>query len=69
MPHERSLPRQAAPLLISEAEAARLLGVSLRTIQKLLLTGRLKSKHIGRRTLLRHAELVAFASAREGGRR
>ena len=69
-PHDRPRTREAAPLLISEAEAARLLGVSVRTIQKLLRADRLSARHIGRRTLLPRAEVAAFAigDSRKGRR-
>ncbi len=62
-PHDRPLTREAAPLLVSETEAARLLGVSVRTIQKLLRAGGLSARHIGRRTLLPRAEVAAFAAS------
>lgn len=60
--HQRPLTRETEPLLVSESEAARLLGVSVRTIQKLLRAGRLSARYIGRRTLLPRAEVADFAA-------
>jgi excisionase family DNA binding protein len=48
-------------LLYSRAEAARLLGISLRTIDRLLSDGRIPSSSAGRRRLISRDSLLNFA--------
>jgi excisionase family DNA binding protein len=48
-------------LLVGLPESARLLGISTRTVQRLLRSGVLPRLHIGRRTLLRANDLITFA--------
>jgi excisionase family DNA binding protein len=51
-----------APVLVSIAEAARLLGVSRVSVYALFDRGELPSCHIGSRHLVRYADLEALAS-------
>ena len=46
---------------VSQAEAARLRGVSRQAIAKLVLNGRLKSLAVGGRTLVRRDDVLSFA--------
>lgn len=48
-------------LLFSQKEAASILGVSLRTIQNLVVAKELPIRRIGRRVLLHRKDLEAFA--------
>lgn len=48
-------------LLFSQKEAARILGVSLRTLQNLVATKRIPVRRIGRRALIHRKDLEAFA--------
>ena len=48
-------------LLFSQAEAARMLGISLRTLQNLIAAKQISVRRIGRRVLLHRRELEAFA--------
>ena len=52
---------QSEPLLISKIEAARLLGVSVRTLEKLIQRGEVPSRTLSRRRLIPRDFLVAFA--------
>jgi excisionase family DNA binding protein len=52
---------------ISQAEAARLRGVSPQGISDLIERGRLRTLRIGGKTLVRRSEVVAFAR-KPGGR-
>ncbi len=54
-----------APLLVSKAESARLLGICLRSVTTLIATKRLPAKRIGRRTLVPYRALLNFARCRE----
>jgi excisionase family DNA binding protein len=47
--------------LVDKRAAANLLGVSLRMIDNLIQRGELTTRRIGRRVLLHHKELRAFA--------
>jgi excisionase family DNA binding protein len=49
------------PLLSSKREAARVLGISIRTLETLIALGELKSVCIRRRRMIPTAELVRFA--------
>lgn len=51
------------PLLVSRKEAARLLNLSVISIDLLQKDGRLQPTHIGGRVLFLMANLVAFAEA------
>ena len=57
-PHE-------APLLISRAEAARLLGISLRTLEKMIARGEVPSRVLRRRRLIPRAFLMGFVQGFE----
>jgi excisionase family DNA binding protein len=54
------LAQQFLPLLHSKREAARIIGISLRTIHSLIGKKQLGTVRIGRRVLVPHAELVRF---------
>jgi excisionase family DNA binding protein len=54
--------QQFLPLLHGKREAARIIGISLRTLHSLIATNRLRPVRIGRRVLVPHAELVRFCS-------
>jgi excisionase family DNA binding protein len=56
-------------LLFPKAEAARLLGVSLRTVDYMLARGDLKARRIGKRVLFERSELERFARRDHRGRR
>jgi excisionase family DNA binding protein len=47
-------------LLHSKRESARLIGVSERTLHKLIATKELEVRRVGRRVLVPHAELLKF---------
>lgn len=49
------------PLLVSRDASAELLGVCLRTLDKFIATKALPSRRVGRRVLIPHSALVAFA--------
>ena len=53
-------PANNARLAYSVAEAAQLLGISLRSMRHLLRTGRLGFVRLGRRVLIRHVDLEAM---------
>jgi excisionase family DNA binding protein len=50
-------------LLHSKRESARLIGVSERTLHKLIVTKELEVRRVGRRVLVPHAELLKFIRA------
>lgn len=50
-----------ATLLFSQKEAARILGISLRTLQNLIATRQIRVRRIGRRVLVHRKDLEAFA--------
>jgi hypothetical protein len=52
-------------LLYSKKESALLLSVSLRTIDYLISRGDLRTKHIGKRALIRAESLLLYAGASE----
>ncbi len=58
---DTSIPRQS-PLLIGIADAAATLGLSRRSIERLLTLGRLPRRRLGRRVLIPAAAVRAFAS-------
>ena len=49
-----------APLLVSEKEAARLLGISLRTVRRLIARKELRAIRVGRRSLISRQALEQF---------
>jgi excisionase family DNA binding protein len=49
------------PLLVSRHAAAELLGVCLRTLDKFIAFKMLPSRRVGRRVLIPHSALLAFA--------
>jgi excisionase family DNA binding protein len=55
------LPASSAPLLVDAHEAARLLGISERTLWTLTQRGEVRCKKIGRRTLYLREALEEFA--------
>jgi excisionase family DNA binding protein len=48
-------------LLVGVKESARLLGISPRTLHRVMSAGILPRVHVGRRTLLRASDLIKFA--------
>jgi excisionase family DNA binding protein len=54
-------PRESPPLLISRLEAARLMGISLRTLEKMILSGDIPSRVLRRRRLIPRSFLEALA--------
>ncbi|MGH9517498.1 MAG: excisionase family DNA-binding protein [Terriglobales bacterium] len=54
-----------APLLISRREAARLLGISLRTLEKMIKRGDVPSRVLRRRRLIPRAFLMGFVGGFE----
>jgi len=62
LPHPISdVGTQEFKLLFSQKDAARVLGVSLRTLQNLILCKELPARRIGRRVLIHRKDLEAFA--------
>lgn len=57
----------APPVVVSIEEAARLLGVSRRTVYNLVGSGALPSLHVGARHLVRVADLETFATRKAAG--
>jgi len=51
------------PLLVNRAEAARLLGISLRTLEKMIVRGEVPSRLLRRRRLIPRDFLIAFAKS------
>lgn len=49
------------PILISQKEAAGMLGISVRTVQNLITAKELPSRKIGRRRLIPYSALQALA--------
>jgi excisionase family DNA binding protein len=49
------------PLLVGKKDAARLLGLCLRTVENLIKNGKLPAKRIGRRVLINRECLERFA--------
>lgn len=54
-------------LLVSKAEAAELLGVSVRTVERLIAAGQLRLLHIERASRLRLADIEAYVESLIGG--
>jgi excisionase family DNA binding protein len=52
--------RRPDPLLVTKAEAAERLGVSVRTLERLVATGRLPQVHVERLARLRVSDLEAY---------
>jgi excisionase family DNA binding protein len=48
-------------ILGSRRDAARALGISIRTLDNLILQGELRARRVGRRVLLEKSELERFA--------
>ena len=55
--------RVAVTRLLTLAESAEVLRVSVRTVQRLIASGQLRAVHIGRRTLLTDRELEVYVAA------
>jgi excisionase family DNA binding protein len=53
--------RFQTPILVSKRDAASLLGVCLRSIDNYIATKELPCRRLGRRVLIPHSALVAFA--------
>jgi len=49
------------PILLSKKAAAKALSVCVRTIENLIAAKELPCRHLGRRVLISHAALLAFA--------
>jgi excisionase family DNA binding protein len=54
---------QLAPILVSKREGARLLGVSVRMLERLVKLRQLRVFRIGRRVLIARGDLVRFSEA------
>jgi excisionase family DNA binding protein len=67
-PATPSTERHEAPLrlTLNVEEAARIIGISRRTMYELIRTGELCSVKIGSRRLIRHSDLEAFVQGLEG---
>jgi|KBSMisStaDraftv2_1062788.scaffolds.fasta_scaffold18835_5 excisionase family DNA binding protein len=62
LPHPISdVGAQEFKLLFSQKDAARILGVSLRTLQNLIASKQLPVRRIGRRVLVHRKDLESFA--------
>jgi excisionase family DNA binding protein len=64
MRHQIS-PEQLLPLLVSRAEACRLLGISLPTLEKMISDGQVPSVPLRRRRLIPREFLVTLAKGAE----
>jgi len=53
-------PNVAEPLVVHKAEAARLAGLSLASVDRAIARGELKTKKYGKRTLILKTELARF---------
>jgi len=53
------------PWLVSRSETARLLGISLRTLEKMIARGKVPSRVLGRRRLIPRDFLLAFVKGCE----
>jgi len=60
--HDKSRTRIMEPLTLSVNDAAKVLGVSSRTVWALITDGKLPAVKLGKRTLIRHADLQTFAA-------
>jgi excisionase family DNA binding protein len=61
MPNESTPPRSAnKPIAVNKREAAQLLGVSLRTIDRLIAIKELQVRRLGRRVLIPRSALESF---------
>ena len=56
---------QQERLLLGKNEAARILGLSLRTLDYLIAHSELRVRRIGKRVLISHSELERFANNEE----
>ena len=61
MNSDTTLSERPLPLLVSRNEAARLMGISLRTLEKLILAGKVPSRVLRRRRLIPRDFLVTLA--------
>jgi excisionase family DNA binding protein len=61
MQHQNELPPAPFKLLFSEKDSALALGISKRSVQKLIAAGLLKPRRIGRRVLIHRRDLEEFA--------
>ena len=52
---------EQSPLLLSRNETARLLNISLRTLEKMLAVGELPHRRLGRRILIPRSSVEQFA--------
>ena len=64
MPHDAPVP---ARLLVTKGEAAQRLGVSVRTIERLVATGRLRQVHVERLARFRVRDLEAYVDGLDQG--
>jgi excisionase family DNA binding protein len=53
--------KKELPLLVSRHDAALLLGICLRTLDKFIANKTLPSRRVGRRILIPHSAVLAFA--------
>lgn len=65
MAPETASDERPLPLLISRVEAARLMGISLRTLEKLIAAGEIPSRVLRRRRLIPREFLVTLAKGVE----
>jgi excisionase family DNA binding protein len=61
----QTAPNETLPLLVSRAEAARLMGISVRTLEKLIAAGEVPSRVLRRRRLVPRDFLVELAKGVE----
>lgn len=52
-------------ILVNKVEAARLLGLAVRTVENLVAEGQLRARRIGRRVLFERGELERFAKGEQ----
>ena len=64
VPAWKRLDGQILPILVSRRTAGRLLNLCLRTISKLIASGELRAKRVGKRVLLLREDLERFARER-----
>lgn len=56
-------------LLLSKLDAAKILGISIRSLENLIAQGTISVRRIGRRVLITRSELESFAQNNDSTRR
>ncbi len=62
-PTDNAKPSRVDPLMITRGDAAKALGVSVRTLERWVAEGRLPARQTGKRWLIATADLRAFVDS------